>query len=64
MRNRKLALRREVLSEIDSVGLARLAGGTIWQENTPNSCLDYISCNRLACLVRDLTRMLTEETCA
>lgn len=47
---RKLSLRREVLTEIDTPGLAAVvaAGPT----NTCFSCLTFVSCNPVHCVTR------------
>jgi hypothetical protein len=48
---RSLALRREVLAELADVDLGGVAGGGGTILNTCFSCLTYVSCNPVACLV-------------
>jgi hypothetical protein len=59
---RTLSLKREVLTELTAVDLAVVNGAAppplttiVVTANTAYSCLDYISCNELACVVREVT---------
>jgi len=62
---RTLSLKREVLRELTDADLTSVNGAAppqtttvtdfVRNANTDYSCLDYISCNQLACVVRDAT---------
>ena len=62
---RTLSLKREVLRELTDADLTIVNGAAppqtttvtdvIRTGNTDYSCLDYISCNQLACVIRDAT---------
>jgi hypothetical protein len=47
---RRLSLRRDVLQELTVSDLAAVDGGA---RQTMYSCLDYVSCYALQCVVRD-----------
>ena len=59
---RTLSLKREVLRELTDADLTAVNGAAppdlttiVTTANTAFSCLAYISCNPLACVVRDVT---------
>lgn len=69
MNARRLTLRREVLLELTQPQLAAVNGAApppvttvVTIVNTDFSCLDYISCNPLACVIRDATTTTTAVT--
>jgi hypothetical protein len=57
MPRRTLSLKREVLQELSDADLHVVAGGTVPQ--TWYSCLDYLSCNVLGCVLRDTAIVTT-----
>lgn len=60
MTRRTLSLKREVLNELTAADLAVVAGAA--GDSVPQtwySCLDYLSCNVLGCVLRDTAIVTT-----
>ena len=58
--NRKLALKREVVAELADADLRAVAAGEA-VTNTCFSCLTFISCNPLQCLISQYGHICLES---